>query len=217
MPDLTLVIGNRNYSSWSLRPWLALAEAGIAFAEIMVALWEPGYEARVRAHSPSGRVPVLRHGAVTVWESLAICEYVAELAPAARLWPEDAAARAHARAIAAEMHAGFAALRRELPMNIRARKPGRPVSPEAAADIARIAAIWSATRARFGAGGALLFGRFTIADAMYAPVAARFATYDVALPPEASAYRDAVLALPAMRRWAEAAAQEPQVVERLEI
>jgi glutathione S-transferase len=216
MAELTLYIGNKNYSSWSLRPWLALKQAGIAFDEVVVPLYRPQSKAAILAFSPSGKVPALKRGALLVWDSLAICEYLAEAFPAARLWPSDPAARAAARAASAEMHSGFQALRAQLPMNVRAHLPGRPLSPEAAAEIARVAALWRNCRSRFATGGDFLFGAFTIADAMYAPVASRFRTYAVALPPDAQAYRDALLGLPAMQEWAAAARAEPWRVEAFE-
>lgn len=217
MAELTLYIGNKNYSSWSLRPWLALKQAGIPFDEIVVPLYRPESKAAILEFSPSGKVPALRRGELFVWDSLAICEYLAEAFPAARLWPGDPAARAAARAASAEMHSGFQALRAQLPMNVRAHLPGRPLSPEAAAEIARVAALWHDCRSRFAMGGGdFLFGAFTIADAMYAPVASRFRTYAVALPPDAQAYRDALLGLPAMQEWAAAARAEPWRVEAFE-
>lgn len=195
----TLIIADKNFSSWSLRPWLALKQAGLAFAELGVRLRRPDTGVEIRRHSPSGRVPCLRDGELVVWDSLAICEYAAELAPA--LWPQDAAQRAEARAISAEMHSGFTALRQNMPMDIRASHPGAGRTPEVEADIARIVTIWESCRARFAAGGPFLFGAFSIADAMYAPVVWRFVTYGVALPPAAAAWRDAMLALPAMQEW----------------
>jgi glutathione S-transferase len=214
MSALTIVIGNKNYSSWSLRGWLALACSGLPFDEIVIPLDRPETRAAILAHSPTAKLPLLRHGEVSVWESLAVGEYVAEMAPAAQLWPADRAARAHARAIAAEMHAGFISLRVECPMNVRASKPGRPRSPEAQADIDRVTALWRDCRGRFGQGGDLLFGHFTIADAMYAPVVSRFATYGMELDPVSEAYKDALLGLPEMRRWAADAAAEPWAIER---
>jgi glutathione S-transferase len=214
MARLVLVIGNKNYSSWSLRPWLALRMAGLAFEEERIALYEPATKQAILRHSPAGKVPVLRHGKVTVFESLAICEYAAELAPRAQLWPVDATARAHARSISAEMHAGFAALRSALPMNVRVEggRPATAPSAEVEAEVARVAAIWDDCRARFGSGGDLLFGAFTIADAMYAPVVSRFRTYSVQLPPRVQAYADAVWALAPLREWVAAAAAEPERV-----
>jgi glutathione S-transferase len=212
MSELTLVVGSKNYSSWSLRPYLALAHTGQPFQEVVVALDAPDTAANIARHSPSGRVPVLRHGALSIWDSLAICEYLAETFPAARLWPEDKAARAVARAVTAEMHSGFAALRQNLPMNIRARRAGQGHdAPGVKDDIRRVLALWSECRARYGQGGPFLFGAFSIADAFYAPVVTRFVTYGVELDAGAAAYRDAVLGLPAMRRWVEAAAAEPPV------
>lgn len=211
MAKPVLVIGNKNYSSWSLRPWLALRVAGVDFEELRIPLYQEGSREAILRHSPAGKVPVLRHGDVTVWESLAICEYAAEvLAPGAGLWPEDPAARAHARTISAEMHAGFVALRSALPMNLRAAGARVPLAPEVRADVARVVAIWEDCRARFGAGGPFLFGRFGIADAMYAPVVTRFHSYGVELPAVARAYADAVRALPALQEWTAAGVAEPE-------
>ena len=195
----TLLIGNKNYSSWSLRPWLVLREAGLPFTEKLVSLQADEGKASRMAALPAGRVPVLEDGGVVVWDSLAIAEYLAERHPG--LWPADPAARAWARAICAEMHSGFQALRGELSMDVRARRPQRRRSPAVLADIARIQAIWTATRARFGAGGPLLFGGFTIADAFYAPVAFRFRTYGVTPAGAAGEYLAALLALPGMKAW----------------
>ena len=221
MANLTIYLGNKNYSSWSLRPWLVLKHMAVAFDEVVIPLYQAGSRERVLEYSPSGRVPALRHGAVTVWDSLAICEYLAEAFPdrqLRQLWPQDAAARAVARSISAEMHAGFAALRHHLPMNVRAAIPGRAMTPEVAADIARITAIWRDCRSRFGNGkGDFLFGPFTIADAMFAPVASRFRTYGVALERGAEAYCALLMALPAMRQWIAAARDEPMVVESFEV
>ncbi len=205
---LTLVIGNKNYSSWSLRPWLALKQAGIAFHEVAVDLYGPDSKARILKHSPSGKVPALIDAGLTVWDSMAICEYAAEVEPT--LWPLQRAARAVARAVSAEMHAGFAALRSKMPMNCKAALPGQGRTPEVERDIARIAALWEECRERFGGGGAFLFGAFSIADAMYAPVVWRFRTYAVALPPAARAYAEAMEALPAMQEWLAAALAEPE-------
>jgi len=205
----TLVIGDKNLSSWSLRPWLALKQAGVPFDEELVMLYQPDTAARIARFSPTGRVPVLVDGDLTVWESLAICEYAAELAPEARLWPADRAVRAEARAVATEMHGGFAELRRLMAMNITKRLPRPAATPQLDADIGRILALWQGTRARHGKGGPFLFGHFTVADAMYAPVTTRFTTYGVPLPAPVQAYVDAVRALPAMQEWAAAAALEP--------
>ncbi len=199
---LTLVIGTRRFSSWSLRPFLALRAAGAAFELVEIALRQPDTRADILAWSPSGKVPLLVHGEVTVWDSLAICEYAAELFPAAGLWPEHRAARAVARAVSAEMHAGFAALRNACPMDLESGLvPLGEIPPEVAAEADRVRALWADCRRRFGADGPFLFGRFTIADAMWAPVVTRFTTY--ALPRDAvsRAYCDAVSALPALREW----------------
>jgi glutathione S-transferase len=216
MAEFTIYLGNQNYSSWSMRPWLALKHTGAEFDEVVIPLYEPTSRTTILGYSPSGRVPALKHGEHTVWDSLAICEYLAELFPAARLWPEDRIERAHARSISAEMHAGFAALREHLPMNIRSSFPGRGVTPEVQADINRIVATFIQCRARHAAGGPFLFGRFTIADAMYAPVVTRFRTYRVPLDEIAQAYADAVWALPAVQEWAAAAKNEPMVIDSAE-
>jgi glutathione S-transferase len=208
----TLVVGNKNYSSWSLRPWLAMREAGIAFDEVVIPLYRPGSKAAILAHSPAGKVPVLRHGDRVVWDSLAIMEYLAETLPDGALWPEDPAARALARCISAEMHAGFQALRGGMPMSLREQLPGQERSDTVAADIARVTAIWRDCRERFGGGGPFLFGGFTIADAMYAPVATRFRTYAVELDPVCQAYADTILALPSFLEWQAAAEEEPWVI-----
>ncbi len=205
----TLVIGNRNYSSWSLRPWLLLRVHGVAFDEVRLPLDTPEFAAKIPRWSPSGRVPVLRHGDLEIWDSLAICEYVNETFLDRAGWPHDASARAVARAVSAEMHAGFLALRDALPMNCRARRPGLAVGADARRDIDRVRAIWRDCRTRFAGTGAFLFGRFSIADAMYAPVASRFETYAVALDGPCRAYADTLLGLPAMREWMREAAAEP--------
>ena len=212
MSGYTLVIGNKNYSSWSLRAWLALRQTGAAFTEKVIPLDRDDTAEAIRQWSPAGKVPVLRDGDLTVWDSLAIGEYLAEQVPNAGLWPREAQARAVARSAAAEMHAGFPALRRDMPMDVRRRTSQTP-SAEVAADIARICELWADCRTRFGAGhGDFLFGGFTLADAFYAPVASRFVTYGVDLPEPARAYVDAIMATPAMRAWAEAAAAEPWVI-----
>lgn len=214
---LHLIIGNKNYSSWSLRPWLAMKVAGIAFAETVIPLDRPDFKARVAALSGAGRVPVLLDNDVRVWESLAILEYLAERFPESRLWPAKAGARAHARAVAAEMHAGFAPLRRHLPMNVRRPVKPRQLDDQVAADVARIDAIWSECRAQFGADGPFLYSAFGAADAMYAPVVSRFHTYAVEVRSAARAYMDAVMALPAWAQWSEAARIEPWVLPHDEV
>lgn len=207
---LQLVIGNKNFSSWSLRPWLLLKQAGLPFREIPVRLRQADTKAQILAHSPSGKVPALIDGDLTVWDSLAICEYLAEKASLNHvdLWPADPKARAEARSVSAEMHSGFAALRQHMSMEVAASRPGEGQTPEVLADIARIAALWTSCRERFAAAGSFLFGDFSVADAMYAPVAFRFHTYGVELPPLAAAYRDTLLALPAMQEWAAGARAE---------
>lgn len=209
---LHLVIGNKNYSSWSMRPWFALKVAGIPFDETVISLDAPDFKTRLAALSGTGKVPVLIDGDVHVWESLAILEYVAEKFPDARLWPTDARARAHARAIAHEMHAGFVPMRRHLPMNMWRPPMARELPADVAANVARIKDMWRDARARFGVGGPFLFGRFSAADAMYAPVVARFATYKVAVDDACAAYMKAVMALPAWREWNAAALQETWVL-----
>lgn len=216
MAALSLVIANKTYSSWSLRAWLALKQTGAPFTEIVIALDRPTTAAEIARHSPSGKVPVLRCGAITVWDSLAIIEYLVERFPGAGLWPQDAEARAHARAVTAEMHSSFQALRQNMPMNVRAAKPGRGRTPEVALDIARIATLWRECRARYAAAGPFLFGPFTAADCFYAPVVTRFATYGVDCDAVCQAYCDAVLAWPALLEWCTAARAEPWSVEKYE-
>jgi len=212
--SLTLVIGNKNYSSWSLRGWLALVEAGLEFEEIRIALSRPESKQQILRHSPSGKVPCLIDDGLTIFDSLAICEYVNEQYAAGRLWPSDVAARARARAVAAEMHSGFVALRTRMSMDIRARHPERGAAArqrdDVAADIARIKEVWTECLAT---GGPLLFGGFSIADAFYAPVVTRFATYGVALPGPLAAYSDRVIALPSMQRWIAAARTEVETID----
>jgi glutathione S-transferase len=210
--EFALVIGDKTWSSWSLRPWLAAKIAGIPFHEVPVRLRQPDTAAQIALHSPSGRIPVLKRGGFTVWDSLAICEYLAELAPEARLWPAGAEARAVARAVSAEMHSGFQALREELSMDFHARISGRVPSAKASADICRVVQIWCEARRKSGAGGPFLFGGFTIADAMFAPVATRFRTYGLDLADfgdtgAAAAYMQAILGLPQMQEWGEGAAR----------
>ena len=216
MAEFTIYIGNKNYSSWSLRGWLMLKHTGAAFEEVVIPLSEPSTRATILRHSPSGKVPALQHGDHLVWDSLAIGEYLAELYPPTRLWPEETKARSVARAVSAEMHAGFAPLRTHLPMNMRSSFPDRGVTPEAQADINRITALWRDCRSRFGTGGEFLFGHFTIADAMYAPVVSRFRTYKIALEDEAQRYADAIWAQPALQEWLTAARNEPMIIETAE-
>jgi glutathione S-transferase len=199
---MQLVIGNKNYSSWSLRPWIAMKVLGIAFDEVRIPLYQPGSKERILGYSRAGKVPILKDGDTVIWDSLAILEYLAENHP--QLWPSDRAQRAKARSISAEMHSGFAKLREHMSMNARKRYPGKGRTPEVLADIARIDAIWSEAK------GPFLFGTFTAADAMYAPVVLRFRTYEVEV--RKKSYMDAMLALPAMREWIEAAEREAESI-----
>ncbi len=209
---MILAVGNKNYSSWSMRPWVLLRQAGIAFEEKQLKFDDSGAVAGIERLSPTRKVPVLIVEGEPVWDSLAICETVAELHPEKQLWPAAPLARRVARSICAEMHSGFQALRSSMPMNIRNRHSGKGVNAQSLKDIERVVEIWTECRRRFGAGGELLFGRFSIADAYYAPVVTRFETYAVALPPVARAYADAVRALPAVREWCEAARRETEFV-----
>lgn len=205
---LTLVIGNKNYSSWSLRPWLLLTEAGIAFDEIRLSLFMPTFRSQIAQYSPTGRVPVLIDGPLKVWDTLAIAEYVAERFPERGLWPAGVDERARARSICAEMHAGFSTLRNAMPMNVAASLPGMGWSIAVQDDIDRLVALWR--ECLEGSGGPMLFGAFGIADAFFAPVISRLSTYAVALPPDIAAYCDRVLALDGMRAWSAAAAAETE-------
>ncbi len=207
--SLTLYIGDKNLSSWSLRPWLVLKQSGIPFTEKLIRFGRPETRSEMLAVSPTGLVPCLIDGETTVPDSLAIGEYLADSFPEKGLWPADKAARAEARAISAEMHSGFSNLRAVWPMNF-SRRDMRHIRPDAVrADIARIAQLWTGARERFGAGGPFLYGRFSIADAMYAPVVSRFMTYGpVELSRPAAEWRDMMFALPAMREWGEGAAKE---------
>jgi glutathione S-transferase len=209
---LKLIIGNKNYSSWSMRPWIAMKVAGVPFEETVISLDATDFKTRVGAVSGTGKVPVLIDNDVRVWESLAILEYLAEKFPNVALWPTDAAARAYARTIANEMHAGFLALRRLLPMNMWRPVIKRELTPDAATNVQRIENIWNDGRTRFGKGGPFLFGRFGAADAMYAPVVSRLHTYAVEVGASTRAYMDAVMALPAWREWHDAGIKEPWVL-----
>lgn len=210
---LTLILGNKNYSSWSLRPWIAMKVAGIAFDEKVIPLYEPGSREQVLKYSPAGKVPVLIDGGQAIWESLAILEYLAEKFPKASLWPADAGGRGHARTVANEMHGGFQALRRNCPMNMWLPPKLRPQPEEVAADVRRIDALWTDCRLRFGRGGDFLFGAFGAADAMYAPVVSRLNSYGLEVGGVARAYMDAVMALPAWAEWRDAALRETWVMK----
>lgn len=209
MSRLELVIGNKNYSSWSLRPWIAMTMAGIPFTETLVPLDMPDTKRKIRAHSRAGRVPVLHHGKITVWESLAILEYLAETFPETSLWPKSKAARALARAMSNEMHAGFSALRNACPMNLRRPRAPVPLNDSVKADVARIETLWREARGAFGKSGTFLFGRFSIADAMFAPVVTRFDTYAIAVARDTRAYMDAVMGTKAFQAWKADGIKEP--------
>ena len=216
MGALTLVIGNKNYSSWSMRPWLLMRELGIEFDEVLIPLRQPDALQRKLTYSPAGKVPVLLDGDARVWDSLAIVEYLAEKFPGLRVWPADGEARALARSVAAEMHSSFTHLRSRMPMNCRARRPRAGRGPGVEEDIDRIREIWRECRARFGGPGRFLFGELTAADAMFAPVVSRFQTYGVELDGAEAAYAEAILALPAVGEWVAAAHEEPWQIPRFD-
>jgi glutathione S-transferase len=213
---LTLVIGNKVYSSWSLRPWLLLKHGDVPFEEVRIPLYEPGSKERIRAWSPAGHLPVLADGPLRIWDSLAICETLAERFPDRCGWPKDAEARGVARAVSAEMHAGFFSLRHELAFYARGRRTGVVPSDAARAEIARAVELWEDCRARFGAAGPWLFGAFSPADAMYAPVALRLLTYGVELPAVAARYAESVRRHPAVEEWCAAARKETEVLAKFE-
>jgi glutathione S-transferase len=210
---LKLIIGNKNYSSWSLRPWIAMKVAGITFDEQVIPLYEPGSREQILKYSPAGKVPVLIDGETHIWESLAILEYLAEKFPKAGLWPADPAARGQARAVASEMHAGFQALRKNCPMNLWLPVKKRPQPDDVMENVRRIDALWSDCRSRYGKAGPFLFGSFCAADAMYAPVASRLHTYDIAVSAVSRAYIDTILALPAFAEWRAAGLKETWVMQ----
>ncbi len=214
---MQLVIGNKNYSSWSLRPWLAMRHLEIPFEEILIPLDQPETKTRILAHSPGGKVPVLRDGDVTVWESLAILEYLAEKFPDRPLWPERSAARAHARTVSAEMHAGFPALRTACPMNLRKRFAYRDRGADVTREVARIQQMWAECRRRYEADGPFLFGRFSAADAMFAPIVARFESYSMPVDELVRAYMDTVQGMDAYADWKAAGEAEPWVLEHDEV
>jgi glutathione S-transferase len=218
MAALKLAIGNKNYSSWSMRPWLALRVNQIPFEETVIPLYtdNPADKQRILDYSRAGKVPVLVDGDVTVWDSLAIIEYIAERHPEAKLWPDDVAARAHARSVCAEMHSGFMALRNECGMNLHRPVRAVTLSADAKANIARIQDIWRECRTRHGAKGPFLFGSFGAADAMYAPVVHRFRTYAIDVTPEARAYMETMMALPAFQEWTRDGLAETLLIERFE-
>ena len=212
MPALTLVIGNQNYSSWSMRPWVLMRQLAIEFEEVKLKFNSVQWEESIARWSPSGLVPVLWRDGVAVWDTLAILETLAEWYPDRGVWPADAAARAFARSACAEMHAGFRDLRSSMPMNIRSSHPGKGKTAATRANIERIERIWAQARERHGGGGPFLCGAFGAVDAMYAPVVMRFATYAVALSPESARYCEAMRAAPGVRAWVQAALQEKEFV-----
>ena len=218
---LTLVIGNKNYSSWSLRPWLLMKQLGIEFDELLIPIDSPDFKDRIAEHSPSGRIPVLKDGKISVWDSIAICEYVNELA-GHRGWPREVRARAMARSVSAEMHSGFVNLRTEWPMNARARNRHTPMTPGLISDIERIDELWNDCRRHFGAGGPWLFGEFSAADAMFAPVVLRFNTYSsksygAQLSETARWYIATAMENPSLQEWIAAAQKEPQILPASEV
>jgi glutathione S-transferase len=207
-PKLTLIIGNKNYSSWSLRPWLAMAACNIPFAEVLIPLDHPNTRQQVLQYSPTGLVPVLKFGNLIVWETLAIIEYVAEKHPEANLWPEEQEYRAIARSMAAEVHAGFQALRQHCPMNLR-RRAARRLTPAVEADVMRLANYWRRFRMEAADKGPFLFGEFGAVDAMFAPLATRIRSYEIPVDRVTSEYVDAIHNLPAFQKWQQAAIAEP--------
>jgi len=218
---MKLVIANKTYSSWSLRPWLLLTELGIPFEEVLIPFGQtfddPEWKRAISAFTPAGKVPALLDGEIQVWESLAIMDHIADLRPALPVWPREPAARAMARSIAAEMHAGFSALRGACPMNLGRRFHSRDRGPGVAADVARITTIWREARTRFGESGPFLFGAFGAADAMFAPVTARLTGYGIALDPVSATYVDAVQATRGYQSWRMAALAEPWIIDEDEV
>ncbi len=217
---LRLIVGNRAYSSWSMRGWLAVKQSGEEYDEFVVPMFDAEWEARREGQefAPSlGKVPILWDGECVVWDSLAIVEFLADRCGRALYWPENDAARGMARSMAAEMHSGFANLRRELPMNVRKSFASRDLSPEVIAEIERILQLWAQARARFGGTGEFLFGNWCAADMMYAPVVTRFITYGVPMPPFAALYMKAVLSHPHVMEWIDKAQDEPWVIEQYEV
>jgi glutathione S-transferase len=212
--SLKLIIGNKAYSSWSLRPWILLAHFKIPFEEVVIPMDQPETRANMLKYAPTGKCPSLHDGKIAVWESLAIIEYVAEAYPDKPIWPRGKAARAHARALANEMHAGFAALRQACPANFRRKVKAIPVSDEVRADVARIEAAWAHAREMFGKAGPFLFGRFSAADAMFAPVVNRLHVYDIPVAKATRTYMEAIMALPAWKAWIADAEAEPWRIAR---
>jgi glutathione S-transferase len=216
MSEYTLVIGNKNYSSWSMRGWLVIKQSGLPFEEVVIPLDQDETRHRIQQHSPSGKVPVLKHDGRVIWDSLAILEYLAEQVPGAGLWPKLIEARADARSVCAEMHSGFQALRTHMPMNIRASLAGHGRGEGVDEDVRRITHIWRESLQRYGGGGPFLFGSWTGADAFFAPVATRFHTYGVHLDDICQTYADRVMTWPAVVEWCEAAKAEPWGMARID-
>lgn len=216
-PVATLAVGNKLYSSWSMRPWLVLKHFQIPFEEVVVPLKQEDSKARIAPFSPTGLVPAYVHGNLRAWDSLAIIEAVADTHPALGIWPKDRFARAVARSVAAEMHSGFSALRSACPMNLGKKFAPKDRGEAVDADVQRIQRLWADCRSEFGRGGPFLFGAFTAADAMFAPVVSRFETYSVKVTPDSLAYMDAVQALPAYKAWVDAALDEPWTLPNAEV
>jgi glutathione S-transferase len=214
---MKLVIGNKNYSSWSLRPWIAMKQLGLDFEEVIIPMALPGTKSEMLKHAPNGLVPALVDGDATVFETIAILEYLNDRFPQGKLWPADIKVRAHARSVAAEMHAGFAALRRDCPMNIRRAVKKHILSPDGAKAAARVDAVWTECRTLFGDDGPFLYGHFTNADAMFAPVVNRFHVYDVPCSAASRAYMTAIMALPAWKEWEAASRAETWVIDSSEV
>ena len=214
---MKLIIGNRNYSSWSMRPWLLLSHHGVSFEEVSIPLYQEDTSASLAKYSGAAKVPVLQDGDLTVWDSMAICEYVSEHYLNGKGWPSEVKARAQARSCSAEMHSGFPAIRGQLPMNCRARQRQVPLTPELATEIARVDHIWSEYRGTYSADGPWLFGEFSIADCMFAPVASRFATYSISLSETASQYMQCLLGHEKVRKWIQLAEAEPERINVAEV
>jgi glutathione S-transferase len=215
--SLTLIIANKVYSSWSFRPWILMRHFGIAFDEIVIPMAQEDTRAEMLRYSPAGKCPALHDGEITVWDSLAIIEYLAEICPDKPLWPKPRAARARARSLAAEMHSGFTGLRGLLPMNMRRAVKKLPLTPEASADVVRIEQAFKQSRTEFGQAGSFLFGDFSATDAMFAPVVNRLHVYGVAVTPATRAYMDAMMALPAWQEWRAQAEAEPWTIGKYEV
>ena len=215
--SLTLIIANKAYSSWSFRPWILMRHFGIAFNEVVIPMAQENTRAEMLRFSPAGKCPALHDGDITVWDSLAIIEYLAECHPEKPLWPEPRAARAQARSLAAEMHSGFTGLRGLLPMNMRRAVKRRELPPEASADVVRIEQAFRQARKEFGQAGAFLFGDFSAADAMFAPVVNRLHVYDVVVTAATRAYMDTMMALPAWQEWQAQAQAEPWIIGKYEV